>query len=43
MAIDLAFRRKAVAQLTTEIGVYVLCDLDHVPIYVGQSVESKLA
>lgn len=39
MAIDMAFRRKAVARLTPAIGVYVLCDLDHVPIYVGQSVE----
>lgn len=37
MAIDLAFRRKAVRKLTNKIGVYVLCDLDHVPIYVGQS------
>ena len=39
MAIDLAFRRKAVAQLTSLPGVYVLCDLDEVPIYVGQSVD----
>ena len=39
MAIDMAFRRKAVSQLTSAIGVYVLCDLDHVPIYVGQSVD----
>ena len=39
MAIDLAFRRKAVAKLTNEIGVYVLCDLDHTPIYVGQSTD----
>jgi Uri superfamily endonuclease len=39
MAIDMAFRRKAVSKLTQAIGVYVLCDLDHVPIYVGQSVE----
>lgn len=39
MAIDLAFRRKAVRKLTNEIGCYVLCDLDQVPIYVGQSVD----
>jgi hypothetical protein len=39
MAIDLAYRRKAVAQLTAKIGAYVLCDLDQVPIYVGKSVD----
>jgi 2-polyprenyl-6-methoxyphenol hydroxylase-like FAD-dependent oxidoreductase len=39
MAIDLAFRRKAVSGLTNAIGVYILCDLDDVPIYVGQSVD----
>jgi GIY-YIG catalytic domain len=39
MAIDLAFRRKAVRSLTNQIGCYVLCDLDQVPIYVGQSVD----
>src|SRR3954447_23309792 len=39
MAIDLLFRRKAVRTLTTEIGCYALCDLDEVPIYVGQSVD----
>jgi hypothetical protein len=39
MAIDLVFRRKAVRTLTNEIGCYVLCDLDQVPIYVGQSVD----
>ena len=37
MAIDLVFRRKAVRTLTNEIGCYVLCDLDQVPLYVGQS------
>lgn len=37
MAIDLPFRHEAVKILTNEIGCYVLCDLDHVPIYVGQS------
>lgn len=37
MAIDLAFRRRAVRTLTNQIGCYVLCDLNCVPIYVGQS------
>ena len=37
MAIDLRFRRSAVRTLTNQIGCYVLCDLDAVPIYVGQS------
>jgi excinuclease UvrABC nuclease subunit len=40
MAIDLPFRRRAVRRLTNEIGCYVLCDLDEVPLYVGQSVDS---
>ncbi len=39
MAIDLDFRRKAVRTLTNQIGCYMLCDLDGVPIYVGQSVD----
>lgn len=39
MAIDLTFRRKAVRALTNQIGCYVLCDLDQVPIYVGQSTD----
>lgn len=33
------FRSKALSQLTSQIGVYALCDLDQVPIYVGQSVD----
>ncbi len=39
MAIDLPFRRKAVRTLTSQVGCYVLCDLDQVPIYVGQSTD----
>jgi predicted GIY-YIG superfamily endonuclease len=39
MPIDFTFRREALKTLTREIGVYVLCDLDHVPIYVGQSTD----
>lgn len=34
---DFAFRKRAVGTLTARIGVYVLSDLDNVPIYVGQS------
>ncbi|PTS83363.1 excinuclease ABC subunit C [Pseudomonas sp. HMWF032] len=34
---DFAFRKQAVRTLTTKIGVYALCDLDNIPIYVGQS------
>jgi len=37
MAINFDFRNKACASLSNEIGVYVLCDLDRTPIYVGQS------
>ena len=39
MAFDLKFRRKALRELTNEIGCYILCDLDEVPIYVGQSTD----
>jgi hypothetical protein len=39
VAIDLGFRRKAVSKLTNAVGVYLLCDLDDVPIYVGQSID----
>ena len=39
MAIDLPFRRRAVRTLTNDLGCYVLCDLDQVPIYVGQSID----
>ena len=31
------FRKAQMRTLTNEIGVYALCDLDGVPIYVGQS------
>lgn len=34
---SLDFREDSIRQLTTKPGVYVLCDLDSVPIYVGQS------
>ena len=39
MAVDFAFRQRAVRSLTNNIGVYILCDLDGVPIYVGQSTD----
>jgi len=39
MAIDLAYRRRALRNLTNSIGCYALCDLDNVPVYVGQSVD----
>lgn len=39
MPTNFNFRRKAVSTLTSDNGVYVLCDLDHVPVYVGQSTE----
>ena len=39
MAIDFSFRKRAVRSLPADIGVYVLCDLDQMPIYVGQSVD----
>lgn len=35
----IAYRRRQVSRIPTEIGVYALCDLDEVPIYVGQSVD----
>lgn len=37
---SLAFRHHALRKVTKEIGVYALCDLDQVAIYVGQSVDS---
>jgi hypothetical protein len=37
MPTDFMFRKTAVGQLTNAIGVYLLCDLDDVPLYVGQS------
>lgn len=39
MPIDLSFRRLAVRTLTNDMGCYALCDLDQVPIYVGQSTD----
>lgn len=36
---SLTYRKAALTTLTNEIGVYALCDLDGIPIYVGQSVD----
>jgi len=33
------FRKQAMKGLTNKTGVYALCDLDGVPIYVGQSTD----
>lgn len=33
------YRSHQLKNLTDEIGVYALCDLDEVPIYIGQSVD----
>lgn len=41
MATDFKFRKNAVKELTTKIGVYILCDLDEVPLYVGQTKAIK--
>ena len=37
MATDFKYRKNAVKTLMPKIGVYILCDLDGVPLYVGQS------
>jgi len=34
------YRTDQLKQLTAEIGVYALCDLDNVPIYLGQSKDA---
>lgn len=39
MPIDFSFRKRAARSLTNEVGVYILCDLDEVPIYVGRSLD----
>jgi hypothetical protein len=39
MAVDFSFRKKAVSSLIGSVGVYILADLDNVPVYVGQSTE----
>lgn len=33
------YRSKQLSKLTNAIGVYALCDLDGVPVYVGQSID----
>ncbi len=34
------FKEKQLRELPKSIGIYALCDLDEVPIYVGQSVDA---
>ena len=34
-----SYRARQVSTLPTPVGVYALCDLDEVPIYVGQSID----
>lgn len=36
---SIAFRHDALRTITNDVGVYALCDLDEVPIYVGQSTD----
>lgn len=38
-----SYREIQVQKIPSEIGVYALCDLDNVPIYVGQSVDGVRA
>ena len=43
---DFEFRKRAVGTLVRNVGVYALCDLNGVPIYVGQSkdgIRSRVA
>ena len=37
MSTNFTFHDQACRSITNETGVYVLCDLDQVPLYVGQS------
>jgi hypothetical protein len=39
LPIDLDFREQAVSSLTRQIGVYILADLDNVPVYVGGTTD----
>lgn len=39
MAGDIEYRKRQVRTLTTSVGVYILADLDNVPMYVGQSTD----
>jgi hypothetical protein len=33
------YREQQAARIPTPVGVYALCDLDEIPIYVGQSID----
>ena len=39
MTDHIQYRKKALRDLTNETGVYILADLDNVPIYVGESTD----
>ncbi len=39
MAVDFNFRKRKVGEITRQVGVYVLADLDNIPMYVGQSTD----
>jgi hypothetical protein len=39
MKSPISFRKKALTQITNQIGCYALCDLDNIPLYVGQSID----
>lgn len=39
MSSSIEYRKQQLGGLTNEIGVYVLADLDDVPLYVGQSTD----
>lgn len=37
-----AFKEAALQELPADTGVYALCDLDEIPIYIGQSTEASV-
>jgi hypothetical protein len=39
MPVNFNFRKSAVRTLSRQIGVYILADLDNIPMYVGQSTD----
>ena len=40
-SVDIAFREKQVEKLPNKSGVYILCDLDEIPVYVGKSEQIR--
>lgn len=39
VANHIAFRQESIRSLSSEVGVYVLCDIDETPVYVGKSTD----